>query len=86
VREAADEKRIRRFIQSLGAAALDEGVCYLTGGATAVLLGWRSATIDVDIALEPEQDEVLRAVPTIAVDQRRARFAGRLHPVTASVA
>ena len=65
MREAADEKRIRRFIQSLGAAALDEGVCYLTGGATAVLLGWRSATIDVDIALEPEQDEVLRAVPTI---------------------
>jgi uncharacterized nucleotidyltransferase DUF6036 len=49
-------------------AALDEaaeqtGRCYLTGGATAVLLGWRQTTIDVDLKLIPEQDAVLRAIP-----------------------
>ncbi len=49
-------------------AALDEaaeqtGRCYLTGGATAVLLGWRGTTIDVDLKLVPEQDAVLRAIP-----------------------
>jgi hypothetical protein len=65
VRELADERRIRRLIRALGEAAPDEGVCYLAGGATAVLLGWRATTLDVDLRLEPEQDEVLRAVPRL---------------------
>ena len=59
MRELADEARIRRFIEALGHAARREGDCYLTGGATAVLLGWRPTTLDVDIRLEPEQDEAL---------------------------
>ncbi len=36
---------------------------YLTGGATAVIEGWRAATIDVDLRFEPEADELLRALP-----------------------
>lgn len=35
---------------------------YLTGGSTAVMEGWRSSTIDVDLRLEPESDELLRAL------------------------
>jgi hypothetical protein len=65
VRELADEARIRRFMQALGEAARHDGDCYLTGGATAVLIGWRATTLDVDILLEPEQDEALRALPLI---------------------
>lgn len=65
MRERADAERIHRFMQALGAAATREGICYLTGGATAVLIGWRSATVDVDIDLDPEQDELLRALPRI---------------------
>jgi hypothetical protein len=38
---------------------------YLVGGATAVLQGWRQSTIDVDIRLEPESDEILRALPDL---------------------
>lgn len=38
---------------------------YLTGGATAVLLGWRASTIDLDIKMEPESDQLLRALPTL---------------------
>ncbi len=38
---------------------------YLTGGATAVLLGWRRSTIDVDLKFVPDQDRVLRAIPTL---------------------
>ncbi|MGH2454569.1 MAG: DUF6036 family nucleotidyltransferase, partial [bacterium] len=34
-------------------------------GATAVLLGWRASTIDVDIMLVPERDTLLRAIPRI---------------------
>jgi hypothetical protein len=62
VRELADSDRIQRFMKALGAAALKPGVCYLTGGSTAVLMGWRATTVDVDIALEPEQDELLHAL------------------------
>jgi len=65
MRELADADRIRAFMRAAGEAAAREGVCYLTGGATAVLVGWRATTIDVDVRLEPEQDELLRALPAI---------------------
>lgn len=70
MRELADADRIRRFMRAAGAAAGRDGACYLTGGATAVLLGWRESTIDVDIALVPEQDEILRALPHIKDELR----------------
>jgi uncharacterized nucleotidyltransferase DUF6036 len=70
MRELADAERIRRFMQALGAAATRDGICYLVGGGTAVLLGWRPTTIDVDIELDPEQDEVLRALPSIKNELR----------------
>lgn len=57
-------------MQAFGAAAPREGTCYLVGGATAVLLGWRPTTIDVDIELDPEQDELLRALPAIKDELR----------------
>jgi hypothetical protein len=38
---------------------------YLVGGATAVVEGWRQATIDIDLALGPGHDAVLRAIPAI---------------------
>ena len=65
MRSLADADRIRAFMRAAGAAAAREGVCYLTGGATAVLVGWRATTIDVDVRFEPEQDELLRALPAI---------------------
>ncbi len=65
MRELADADRIKRFTQALGAAAARQGTCYLTGGATAVLHGWRETTLDVDIDLDPEQDEALQALPRI---------------------
>jgi hypothetical protein len=34
----------------------------LTGGATAVLEGWRASTIDVHLKLVPDDDELLRAI------------------------
>jgi hypothetical protein len=70
MRERADEERLRRFMVALGRAAPEEGTCYLVGGGTAVLLGWRETTIDVDIELDPEQDDVLRALPRIKDELR----------------
>jgi hypothetical protein len=47
---------------ALGAAARSEGRIYLVGGGSAVLMGWRSSTVDVDLKLVPEDDAVLRAI------------------------
>jgi hypothetical protein len=49
----------------LGRITREPTTLYLVGGATAVLEGWRSTTIDVDLRLEPERDELLRALPEI---------------------
>lgn len=43
----------------------DRGRVYFTGGATAVLLGWRDTTIDIDLRFEPEYDELYRALPIL---------------------
>ena len=65
MRALAGAETIRRFMRELGAVAREDGACYLVGGATAVLFGWRGTTVDIDIALLPEQDVLLRALPRI---------------------
>lgn len=65
MRELADATRIERFMRELGRVVDVEGRVYLTGGATAVLNGWRESTIDVDIKLIPDRDEILRAIPRL---------------------
>lgn len=52
-------------MRELGAEASGDGAAYLTGGATAVLIGWRDTTIDVDLRLIPEHDRLLRALPRL---------------------
>jgi hypothetical protein len=65
MRQLADEARILAFVKALGRAAREPGRLYLTGGATAVLEGWRGSTIDVDIRLEPDSDALLRDIPAL---------------------
>lgn len=52
-------------MHELGERAKAEATVYLTGGATAVLMGWRASTIDVDIRIEPDDDQVLRQLPAL---------------------
>ncbi len=52
-------------MRELGGEAERDLRLYFTGGATAVLLGWRSSTLDVDIKIDPESDRVLRAIPRV---------------------
>ncbi len=65
MRELADASRIEQFMRELGRAVDVDGRVYLTGGATAVLYGWRETTIDVDIKLIPDRDEILREIPRL---------------------
>jgi len=62
MRRPVDRERLAELMRRLGAAARQPATVYLTGGATAVLLDWRATTIDVDLKVEPDSDEVLRAV------------------------
>lgn len=65
MRELADSTRIERFMRELGRAVDVEGHVYLAGGATAVLHGWRQTTVDVDLKLIPDRDEILREIPRL---------------------
>jgi hypothetical protein len=65
MRELADATQIRKLMDALGRAAHSNGRVYFAGGATAVLMGWRQNTVDVDLKLVPEQDDVLRAIPQL---------------------
>jgi hypothetical protein len=49
-------------MRALGGAGDRTARVYLTGGASAVLLGWRDSTIDIDLKLEPDSDRLLRAI------------------------
>lgn len=62
MRQPVDRARIQAFARALGREASSDTKLYLTGGATAVLRGWRAATLAIDIRFEPEADEVLLAI------------------------
>ncbi|HEU5264348.1 MAG TPA: DUF6036 family nucleotidyltransferase [Gaiellaceae bacterium] len=70
MRELTDVERLARFMRELGRSADRDGACYLTGGATAVLYGWRATTIDVDILLVEETETLLRALQRLKEDLR----------------
>ena len=65
MREVVDAARVRAFMEAVGREPSAEGRLYFTGGATAVLLGWRGSTIDIDIKLVAAQEGVLRALPEL---------------------
>jgi len=49
-------------MDELAASARSPGKVYFTGGATALLLGFREQTIDIDIKLDPEPEGVFEAI------------------------
>jgi hypothetical protein len=65
MRRLVDAERLRAFMRALGRRTDVETTCFLTGGATAVLLGWRESTIDIDVLFSPENDPLLRAIPEL---------------------
>jgi len=68
VRPPVDRDRLRELARRLGAIARTPTILYLTGGATAVLEGWRASTVDVDVRFEPDTDELLRVLPKLKED------------------
>ena len=54
--------KLHQFMEELAAAAESPGKVYLTGGATALLLGFREQTVDIDLKLDPEPKGVFETI------------------------
>ncbi len=62
MRGETNKAKLDAFMSALGNRAIGAGSLYLTGGATAVLYGWRDMTIDVDIKPDPEPPGLFEAL------------------------
>jgi hypothetical protein len=60
MRPPVNAARVRELARQLGRASPSRVRIYLTGGATAVLEGWRETTIDIDLRFEPETIPIRR--------------------------
>ena len=65
MRQPLTTESLQFFMKALAAAGRTPARVYLVGGASAVLLGWRTSTIDVDLKIIPESDELLRSLPRL---------------------
>ncbi|MCX6126255.1 MAG: hypothetical protein NTV34_16100 [Proteobacteria bacterium] len=62
MRQETTKIKTIELLAYLGNQIQSEGSLYLTGGATAVLIGWRDKTIDVDCKFEPEPKGIFEAI------------------------
>jgi uncharacterized nucleotidyltransferase DUF6036 len=65
MRQKVTATRLEEFMKALGSGVTEAARVYLVGGASSVLLGWRDSTIDIDLKLVPESDEILRRLPSL---------------------
>src|SRR5437773_520654 len=54
--------KVQAFMEGLALKARSKGNVYFTGGATALMLGMREQTIDLDIKFDPEPEGVFEAL------------------------
>ncbi len=65
MRQPVTAARVEEFMKALGSGVKSAARVFLVGGASAVLLGWRDSTIDIDLKSVPEQDDILRQLSAL---------------------
>lgn len=65
MRRLTNRSLLETFMNALGHDADEPCRVFFVGGATAVLMGWRDSTIDVDLRIEPETDRLQRRIPKL---------------------
>jgi hypothetical protein len=65
MRRKVSVETLNQFMHAFAAAARSPGKVYFTGGATALLLGLREQTIDIDLKLDPEPEGAFEAIATL---------------------
>ena len=68
MRSHTTKDRIDQLMCRMGAAVKTAGRIYFTGGVSAVLMGWRETTIDVDLKAEPEPLGFFECLPRLKDD------------------
>ncbi len=68
MRASVDPARIHQLIQELGRRVRGPGRIYLTGGASALLEGWRDTTVDIDLKIDPEPPGVFEAIAELKTE------------------
>jgi hypothetical protein len=67
MRPPVTAERVRRFMEVLGRESRQAARVWLVGGASAVLVGWRVSTIDIDLKIVPDV-EAGRTLPAVKAD------------------
>lgn len=62
MRALVDPGKLEKLMEALGRACRGPGRIYFTGGASALLVGWRESTVDVDLKLDPEPAGAFEAI------------------------
>ncbi|MFN9173947.1 MAG: hypothetical protein ACK58N_05385 [Synechocystis sp.] len=62
MRSSVDPQKIEQLMEALGKEARGSGCIYFTSGASALLIGWRSSTVGIDIRLDPEPSGIFQAI------------------------
>lgn len=62
MRQHTDKIKTTQVLEYLGQNIKTAGTLYLTGGASAVLIGWRDRTVDIDCKFDPEPEGIYEAI------------------------
>lgn len=65
MRQPVTAARVDEFMKALGSGVRSPARIFLVGGASAVLLGWRDSTIDIDLKTIPDRDDILRELSAL---------------------
>jgi len=65
MRQLTTRDRIERLMHKLGNSVDSDGCVFFTGGVSAVLLGWRETTMDVDLKADPEPSGFFESLPKL---------------------
>ncbi|NMC62411.1 MAG: hypothetical protein GYA55_04515 [SAR324 cluster bacterium] len=65
MRSGVTKQKLQILFEELGKSAKGPGNVYIVGGSTALLLGIRDQTIDVDLKLDPEAPGIFERIETL---------------------
>lgn len=65
MRQPVTAARVNEFMKALGSGVRSPARIFFVGGVSAVLLGWRDSTVDIDLKTIPDRDDILRQLSAL---------------------
>lgn len=70
MRDLTTPELVERLMVDLGRLASEPVGVFFAGGVTAIMHGWRASTVDVDLKLVGNADEILRNISSVKEELR----------------